>query len=45
MSMEKRAASERVMASARAAVMVTPDRLAPGMRATIWARPIRKAPV
>jgi hypothetical protein len=33
------------MDRARAAVMVTPDRLAPGMRANIWATPIRNAPL
>ena len=43
-SMENRAASLRVMPSARAAVMVTPERDAPGISARHWASPIMTAP-
>ena len=42
-SMEKRAASDRSMPSSRAADMVMPERLVPGMRARAWAQPMMTA--
>ncbi len=40
---EKRAASVRSKPSMRAAVMVMPLRLVPGMRARAWAKPMNAA--
>jgi hypothetical protein len=40
---ENRAAVERLMPRNRAAVIVTPEREAPGMRASTWASPTRRA--
>ena len=41
----KRADSGRSKPSARAAVMVMPERLTPGMMATAWATPMMRAGV